>query len=768
MNNINSFSETVAQLTQNVNVAISSLVSLNKSMSTEENSVIVTIPGIDPITGDSSISTYSIPSYTYTITKLNTLENTVDVFVKGSGVILLNDGTYREVKTIPVAIAPTKITGVNAPSIFSTRTNWFFESIMFPQLIVSFDLKDKIDDRSDRVVIKRVIFDNFDDVETQWFNDNFIGKTYTYYETIQILARNQKKYWEDEEVIDLPLSTTPYTGTFIITNKQVINGEAWYSLDTINYAITSDFPVANNLQLKIGDKLRYGENSVYEIKNIVTTENRISLTSLIGLSTPTIGNSFYFYTTPFSTKLVNIPVNSDECNCIFIKGVNDDYNVISSDWSDSINFYSSNLIQSGTSNITLQSYYNNYVLDFGRQLEGQAKEKYIPAFYGVLPSAPVITVSQFEVKQINKQLNASLDKPSVLNLQANIISNKALIDNLQQTIASQKSNLIELTDPAARSSLQAQINSNIDNLSNLTIQYQSDVKTLATLAYDYKGVFSDPKYRVRGFFEIPASKVPSNDPTAKPQQVIQFQIAHRYLRMDGTGNPLDTFSYSDPCTGQNVTGTYTDWVIEDSPLKQKTYNEATGLYDWHEENIQDGQVVNINQVDIPIQKGEKVELKIKSISEAGWPLNPLKSEWSNSVIIDFPGNLSGSDQLTDILTGSSAEQTSIELQKTMDAAGVTSHLADTIPNPNSATGIYYKHQAQYVAYNLSIKDSNGQVTTVSTTDLQSLLDSLALNSYITITRPAGTADPALYKTKTLQSWIQALITQDPSAYYSVV
>jgi hypothetical protein len=29
--------------------------------------------------------------------------------------------------------------------------------------------------------------------------------------------------------------------------------------------------------------------------------------------------------------------------------------------------------------------------------------------------------------------------------------------------------------------------------------------------------------------------------------------------------------------------------------------------------------VNINQIDIPIQKGERVEIKARSISEAGYP-----------------------------------------------------------------------------------------------------------------------------------------------------
>ena len=50
------------------------------------------------------------------------------------------------------------------------------------------------------------------------------------------------------------------------------------------------------------------------------------------------------------------------------------------------------------------------------------------------------------------------------------------------------------------------------------------------------------------------------------------------------------------------------------------------MFDWKIENVADGSEININQIDIPITKGEKVEIKIRSISEAGYPDNPLKSD----------------------------------------------------------------------------------------------------------------------------------------------
>jgi hypothetical protein len=389
MANINSFTEVVENLIDQVNISLEAMVKLNQSITTQDDNVVISTEQTDPLTGDPSTVTYSIPSYNYVINKVNALVNTMDTFVKGEGVVLLDDGTYRKVTTIPVAVTPTRITNVAAPTKFKTRTNWFFESQMFPQLIVSFDLKNKIDDRSDRVVVKRVIFDNFDDEETQWFLDNIANTDRTYYETITFLNEEQKRYWEDEETLDLPLYTEPYTGYFVITDKRTISGKEWFYLDTMNYGVTSDEPVIKNHQLSIGDYLRYG-NSIWKIDDIQINEKRVHVVANVGMDHPTINNTFEIYTAPFSSKLLDIPVGYDECNVIFIKGINDDFNIIADDWSNSISFYSNNLIIDG-GNSTLEDYYNYYVSDFGKQLEGQAKEKFIPAYFGITPDAPTIS-----------------------------------------------------------------------------------------------------------------------------------------------------------------------------------------------------------------------------------------------------------------------------------------------------------------------------------------------------------------------------------------
>jgi hypothetical protein len=43
------------------------------------------------------------------------------------------------------------------------------------------------------------------------------------------------------------------------------------------------------------------------------------------------------------------------------------------------------------------------------------------------------------------------------------------------------------------------------------------------------------------------------------------------------------------------------------------------VYTWLTEDITNPDLPNINQLDISIQSNEKIDIRIKSISEVGWP-----------------------------------------------------------------------------------------------------------------------------------------------------
>jgi len=756
MSNLNSFTETSKELVSSVNVALEAIVKMNESMTTQSDTVTITAETIDPITGDVSTYTYSIPSYQHALNKMNTVATSMDQFINGEGVVVLDDGSYREVKATPIAKSPDSIVGVSTPTKFYTKSNWFFEDLIFPQTYIQFDLKDKIHDASDRILIKRIIFDNFDDTETQWFEDNVLGQTFDYASIITLFTNNFKKYWEDEQTVQLPLFNTEFEGAFIIIDQKIIDNASWLYLDSLNYGLNTDNDTVKDLELKIGDQLRYNDNTLFEVSDIVISENRIKLISVLGIANPVVGTEFNIYSAPFNEKIADIAVGYNECNTLFIKGINDNYNITSGDWGDSISFYTNDLTYEDTPQ-GFENYYFQNVVDYGKDMEGRIKDRYIPAFNASIPDAPILVAEQFEVTQVNTQINSSLDTEAIKTTQTQIESTKTIINSLKSTIAQQKAELVELTDPALRLDLQSKIDANTINLSKQTIEYQSLVRSLATVAYENDAVINNPKYRIRGFFDIPDPKTLTDDPDERPQEIIQFDISYRYLRLDGTGNPLSIFSYADPSTGQKITGTYTDWVINSSPIKQKSYDSSLGAYVWNAEVRADGTAVNINQVDIAMTKGEQVEIRIRSISEAGWPINALKSSWSDAVIVNFPTNLQGSDQIINILSDAEAEETAIKLDETLNASGITTHIDDSVPNPNAADGTYFKHQSKFLAYDYSsdVDINTGVAATQTTVDMQTFMDTLSTKLYITVADPSAIGQP---KTVIMSTLLNTMIT----------
>lgn len=704
-NNINTFAENVNKLVKNTNIALETLTSLNESLVTTNDTVSVSVPS-----DDGSISTFKIPSYNSVINKLNTTTNTVSTFVNGNGIAETLDGTYRQIKATPIPIAPNVVGTIEAPTTFSINNNWFFEDLMFPKLSVSLDLKDNIDNNSDRVLINRLILDTTIPQNLTFFNENIVGNSLSYYDVISLLTNNKISYYEDIETIDLPLTYEEYTGTFNVTDIKIINGNEWLYLDTLEYGlVNSNGIIINNYTLSINSQLKYNE-TIYNITDINISEKRIRITASIGIDIPGIGSTFTMYNEPFKNKIVNIGIGYDEANIIFIKGVNENYNLLSNEWSNGIAFYTNDLIYDENTNITLVDYYSSNVIDFGKKMLEEAKEKTITAYSGIIPNKPLLNVDYFKVVQINTQINASLDTESIKNTQTQIDTTKSNIESLKNTIAQQKAELVSTTNESTRKKIEQQISSNTSTLNVKQVEYNSLIKYLISIAYENSAVLSNPKYRIRGFFPIPDPQI-SEDGTV--QNIISFDIAYRYLKLDDTGTSLNTFSYNDPSTNQKITGVYTDWNIVHNNVLQKTYDPSLGVYVWTNESVSNGDVVNINQIDIPITKGEKVEIRVRSISEAGYPINPLKSDWSDSVIIDFPSNLETSDQVKNILDDATNEQTNILLDQTLSSVGVYTHLSDSIPNPNSVNDTYYKHEAKYIAYN---KNEDNVVTTINVQD----------------------------------------------------
>lgn len=721
MSNINSFAENLAKLTENTANVISVLEGINESM-TGNN-------------GETNISkNLSLPSYANITKRLTRVEDTVSKFTQGKGTVETDDGTYRKIKVSTISRPPEMITGLNAVNSFTSNPNWFFESLQYPKCCVQIDLKDKIDATSDRVYVNRIILDATETIASgtgsilDFYNSNIKGKNLNYVSLLNMFATNNIHYSEDKDTISLPLTYEKYKGEFIVNDIRLVKGtdgtsQVWYYLNTLSYSLVDEngTEINNSYLLSVGDYVRFND-SLFLVAEIAQNQNRVRLEYAVGYETIGVGDTIEFYNEPFADKTVEIGIGINEIDIIYIKGVNESYNLLSREWSEPVSFYTNDLVLNSDANITFASYYAANVADFGRDWIAQAKERQVHAYNGLTPYAPVLNANDLKVVQINTQLDATLDTETYNNLTTQIASTKSNINATRNTIATNKDRLIQSTNGDERTNIQNIINTDTETLNSLTTQYNSLVENLNTLLTESGAINYSPKYRVRGFFAIPSSRFVDETNQLGEQSIIGFEIMYRYLHTDETGVKLDTYEYSaynsddsSVLAGTIQTGVFTDWNIVSSSVLSKIYDEDLQTYRWVAQNTSDGSQININQLDIPIRKGEKVEIKVRSISEAGYPYNPLKSDWSNSVIKEFPDNLTSDDSVTTILDTVKNDLNAVVLQETLSAAGVYTHLSDG----NSS----YKHVSSNIGYTDSATDSSGN-TTLTEMSVQNKLDAI--------------------------------------------
>ena len=319
-----------------------------------------------------------------------------------------------------------------------------------------------------------------------------------------------------------------------------------------------------------------------------------------------------------------------------------------------------------------------------------AQDKIPTSREGLTPNAPVLASDDFTVALINGQVSNStaIIQLKKLNAQKNRV--QSTLTELDTSIAQSRAR-IQTTNYSTEVERDADKNALQGLITERAAQaklYASVVNQIDASAQDNSVSSISPKYRVRGFWAMPEEK---SAPETGVQDIIKFKYRYRYLSADGAANPVDQFNYTDGSgTSQ---GAFSNYVIIDSVLRPRTKNSITGLYEWTPIDDDNADSVNINQLDIPIRKGEQVEIQAKSISEAGWPSNPLESEWSTTIRVEFPADLSSDSAIDAILSQNQEDLALVALNENLESIGLPTHLSSSF----TANETYFAHSSPVIA-----------------------------------------------------------------------
>ena len=621
----------------------------------------VTITLTDPNDNKKTI-TYSIPSFGYLKSEIERLDNsikTISNLESGSGSrIQLSDGTYRKIVASKLANEAPTITTTNNITNFNFKSNWLFEDMMDPYLYANVDLSNCVPTETERVLIQRYILNCVNSKQLNYFDNIKNNSTKIDYKSfLKGLLNNGITYILDENYYDLPPIRRRYSGEFaidrILENTLTPDGKNIIGrliLKNLSYT-DNNSGVENTVTLAKNDILEIKENPAttrYMVTYVDTATNEIRIKRLEGYTPITNETIFKISSNQVKKISVEIPVSFDKREVIFIKSIDPDSNIPSSKWSPGIAFYTNDLKYTSPQGVTskLETFYQKNVVDFGNIILSYSKDYYPSIVEGIKPDAPVLhydaeddNASDFKIVQINKQLAEGVEKNTFKKLIADkenalsqINNNNKLIDQQKELIQTTK-----FTTTTEKLNAQNKLAEYVKNQGTYTSLYNSIVNQIkAQYAATY---IEKPKYRVRGFWSIPSPKISKS---SGPQQIIQFKVRYRYLSESGVANKEEEFTYLDGTT--NATGRFSNWNEILTPMRRRVKG-SDGTYSWEKVNTADPDQININQLDLPIQNGEQIEIQIKSISEAGFPTNPMESDWSEPVVIafgDFP-ELQGDD-----------------------------------------------------------------------------------------------------------------------------
>jgi hypothetical protein len=673
---------------------------------------------IDLENQDGSVQKFELPTMGSVKNDITRIDKNFESLIGLDGkeaVVRMPDGSFKKIIQTTLFKEPKQIGTLNVPSTFNRKNNWFFESFLNPLLYVSFDVTNYVEYNTQQVSYKRIIVNADTDAKRQYFDSNLKGRNDINYDTLlNDLFNNRINYFVDEDITSLPVSIARYSGSFdVISYKDetipVIqpNGVTIqtkirkYKLNTLAYSDNLQ-NFKNTLILKAGDKLDVGTTSRYEVVTVDTSTNTIIVKKTSGTESIPIGvGVINIAVDAFSIKEVQLNVGFDEREVIFIKSIDKETNLTTRDFSPGVAFFSNELaitVPGGT--VTLDTYYKQEVMDFGASIMTLTKEGVIPAVYGEIPSAPRLTATNFQISLVNSQKQ---DTEVIKNLKKKISQKTTISSEITQLEVAidkkkQELNTSKFNSDTERRAVQNQMENLIRDKTAKSNLYASIIKDLSTTAKNLPPELSSPKYRVRGFFPIPAAK-----PSKKTldQEVIAFLISYRYLRNDGTAPGTEQIDFTDN-NGDTTRGYFANWVEYPTKIKQKVYDNSLGIYVWKNENVQDADSININQIDIPISSGEQVEIRVKSISEAGYPTNPLTSPWSESIIIPFPDDLSSDEEVLASLSSSLSEETRVNFNQDLAARGLDLHLSTSFVQKDK----YVAHNSEAIASGFFLTDGS--------------------------------------------------------------
>lgn len=730
MSQYSSFAKISEQIVNYNNNVLQLISSLNSIYSSNSSAVTVNLSDNFGV-----LQTYNIPSIGYLLSEIQRLNNNINTLyaVNNSGNIIQSaTNKYQKIITVDINQEPATLSSLSVVSKFNSKQNFFFDSLMDPSLTVNIDLTNQVGGDVMNALVRRyiVIFDKNTDGTLTPNGQAALTSFNNLYRNQANINYDDFNYW---------LSTTPaignssfeesltsfdpnellYTGYFTVlsTYEDRLNNKLWYNLDTLNYTVTSTGDIK---QLAVGDQVIINmaqSNSRFSVIEINTSSSNYQARFQIiegNQPIPVAVNSLKIYSPLVMNKVLEVPIGYNERNVIFVKPMNTGNNLLAMNWSPGSGYWTNDLVLTSTdafNGTTMDTYYTNVVNDYGAILQDLVTKK-IPNKNGIVPNAPILTAANFTVVQNNKHLTNNVNSNLLLsknNTQKQLKSQLTQVDNAINS-KQQQAKILKFPSVAAQTQFNNELNDLIATKNTKSSLLSSTVTDILNISQaNLTNVKA--KYDIRGFWIFPTPVLTSG---TGPQQVVQFRIQYRYLSTDGQENPINSLRLVDTSGNVTANAVLPNWKEIKSDVAQRV-KDSNGNLVWQTQDVTSIDQPTINQIALPLQQGERIEIRVKSLSEVGWPEAPIESDWSNILTYDFPDSLNTvTNTHTAIITEANNDNLRSQISSDYTAKGLDNVLNNVVTINNKT----YTGSADAILS--GFKDPNGL-----TIDLYTYLNNLS-------------------------------------------
>lgn len=660
---------------------------------------------------------YIIPSFIHLENKINHLQDAFNNLVNApaSGEAWFQfDGNSRAIEVRNYQAAPNPIHLTDFHQKFYSKKVDIFRDFLSPVPYYKLQFP-QIPDDINSVVVKKIIIYTKDSYALV-SQSNEVSQKISYNNFHQLVKNDRilsSDFKEVDSIHQLPIRKQTSGGTFTIdTIKEDFVSPELEQMVVLTIKEAPQYTIfdGNTKQTLIpGDQLTTFDGSAkLTIISIHNQELTLKVNNAEYLNLKSDGSDYgklrFYKSKDFtSDKYLDIPLEEDRYVAIFVMPLNTRMN-IQSEVGDGVLLDTHKLLSEDGS-IDFKTHYQNNVKNIGdilfeishlyNQPISQLLSEEYGAYLNLKPSLFFDGIYTFKVSQINKHINSSEGEVQIKDLYSTKKQREVERQALQSQISQlelDKYRLNSKQDYEAIKDIDLQIKELTNKRNNIDLQITSILHQMKSISVDATIGLGLNKYHIRGWVDL--------DKNIKSQQLevnkaIGIEVLYRYKSPNSPTNNTLTHAH-----GQ-LNYLNTEWNLYSPPFKNKKVDYHHGEYhiQWEDFDAIKNDI-KFNQMEIPIEQGDSVDIKVRFVWDFGYPLVKIYSQWSDIIQVDFPEELKSNPLITEILSETNQEIKQKELSNLLEEKGLISHIADSFKDYESN----FVHQADNISSGFFTED----------------------------------------------------------------